>query len=149
MALVVVALLAFRSAGQDEEDQRRAARQSTQSRSSAEESSGATLQGGTRNDGGARPGGGQTAPTAELTFRGGEVVGGEQTVEVQAGEEVTLAVTSDVRDEVHVHGFDRDADLEPGRTQELSFAAEAEGLFEIELHDSEVLLANLEVSPSR
>ncbi|HEV2768807.1 MAG TPA: hypothetical protein VGV40_01310 [Solirubrobacteraceae bacterium] len=145
MALVVVALLAFRTAGQDEEDQRTAARESTQSQPS-EEASGGTLQGGTRNDGGAQPGGDRAQPTARLTLRDGEVVGGRQTIEVRVGEEVTLALTSDVSDEVHVHGLDRYADLEAGRTEELSFTAETEGVFVVEAHDAGTLLAELEVS---
>lgn len=100
------------------------------------------LLGGTRNEGGSQP-----EPVA-LEFAGGEVVGGVQTIQATSGEEVTMTVTSDVEEELHVHGVEVYEDLPPGEEVEVTFTPEAEGVFEVELHDSGVKLADLEVSPS-
>ena len=100
------------------------------------------LLGGTRNEGGAQP------ESVALEFADGEVVGGVQTIEATSGEEVTMTVTSDVEEELHVHGVDLREELPPGEEVEVSFTPQAEGVFEIELHDSGTQMANLEVSPS-
>jgi heme/copper-type cytochrome/quinol oxidase subunit 2 len=99
------------------------------------------LLGGTRNEPGA-----ESEPVA-LEFAGGEVVGGVETIEVTSGEEVTMTVTSDVQEELHVHGVDLYEDLPPGEEVEVTFTPEAEGIFEIELHGSGTQLASMEVSP--
>jgi heme/copper-type cytochrome/quinol oxidase subunit 2 len=59
------------------------------------------------------------------------------------GARVTLKVTSDVADEVHVHGYDRFADLKPKRTTTLSFKATSPGLYEVEAEDADTLLVQL------
>jgi heme/copper-type cytochrome/quinol oxidase subunit 2 len=99
------------------------------------------LLGGTRNEPGA-----ESEPVA-LEFAGGEVVGGVETIEVTSGEEVTMTVTSDVQEELHVHGVDLYEDLPPGEEVEVTFTPEAEGIFELELHGSGTQLASMEVSP--
>ena len=62
------------------------------------------------------------------------------------GSEVTLRFTSDVVDEVHVHTYDRTLDLVPGRTVELTFVADIPGIHEVELHDRNRKVVDLEVS---
>jgi hypothetical protein len=99
------------------------------------------LLGGTRNEPGAEP-----EPVA-LEFAGGDVVGGVETIEVTSSEELTMTVTSDVQEELHVHGVDLYEDLPPGEEVEVTFTPEAEGIFEIELHGSGTQIASMEVSP--
>ena len=82
----------------------------------------------------------------EVTVTGGQVSGDTGRVPVPAGDQVTLAVTSDVADEVHVHGYDLTAELTPGAPAELSFAATIPGVFEVELHGSGEVLYQLRVS---
>jgi heme/copper-type cytochrome/quinol oxidase subunit 2 len=67
-------------------------------------------------------------------------------VPVAHGAHVTLAVTSDVADEVHVHGYDVETELEPGTPAELTFDATIPGVFEVELHESGTVLLTLQVS---
>ena len=64
-------------------------------------------------------------------------------VEVAVGDAVRVTVTSDVDAEVHVHGVDQTADLPTGRptTLELSFAEP--GVYEVETHESGLLLLQL------
>ncbi|MFM8944611.1 MAG: hypothetical protein ACKOI0_05145 [Actinomycetota bacterium] len=104
------------------------------------------------------PTGGQPSPTDvglspepvptvfEVTVAGGEVAGvGNR--EVRQGTEVVIRVTSDVTDEVHVHGYDLHADVAPGVPGEVAFVASAPGVFEVELEDAGMLLLTLTVTP--
>ena len=76
---------------------------------------------------------------------GSGIVTGGGRVSVELGDEITLSVTSEVADEVHVHGFDLYLDLEPGITGLVTFVAVVPGVFEIELERSRVVLVDLEV----
>ncbi len=84
--------------------------------------------------------------TVRLGYAGGEVTGGTQQVPVHLGERVTLVVTGDVVDEVHLHGYDSYLDVTPGAEAMITFPADIPGVFEVEMHDSGLLLAQLEVS---
>ncbi|TQN44284.1 hypothetical protein FHU33_3782 [Blastococcus colisei] len=86
-----------------------------------------------------------TGQRIEVTVTGGQAGGDTGRVPVAAGEQVTLAVTSDVADEVHVHGYDLTAPLTPGEPAELTFAATIPGVFEVELHDAHTVLLSLQV----
>jgi len=77
----------------------------------------------------------------------GDVRTAAKRVKVPLDSKVRLVVTSDVRDEVHVHGVDEYVPLTPGRTSTHDFVARVPGTFEIELHDSGALLLTLQVQP--
>lgn len=81
----------------------------------------------------------------DVEVRGGEVVGGVQRVEVDTGERVLLVVTSDVADQVHVHGVDVTREVEAGGTVDVDFTADIPGVFEIELEERRLQLAELVV----
>lgn len=66
-------------------------------------------------------------------------------VDVAKGSRIRLTVTSDIPDELHVHGYDRRATLSPGRPARLEFVADRTGLFEIETHSEHLLLFQLVV----
>jgi cytoskeletal protein RodZ len=66
---------------------------------------------------------------------------------VEQGRRVVLNVTADVADHVHVHGYDLMADVAPGQPAKISFVADVPGRFEIELEDSGIHIAELEVRP--
>jgi hypothetical protein len=85
------------------------------------------------------------AQRIEVTVAGGQVTGDTGRVEVDAGEEVTLEITADVADEVHVHGYDLTAALTPGEPAALTFAATIPGVFEVELHHAGTVLLSLQV----
>ncbi|WP_158220866.1 hypothetical protein [Kineosporia sp. R_H_3] len=90
------------------------------------------------------------APTAqgrlvEITVADGRVSGPEGRVKVKEGSTVTLRVTSDVADEIHLHGYDKHADVEKGGTAELTFKATLTGVFEVELEEKGLQLAQLQV----
>jgi hypothetical protein len=81
----------------------------------------------------------------EVTVAAGEVSGDTGRIPVPAGEQVTLVVTGDVADEIHLHGYDLTATLSPGTPAELVFDATVPGVFEVELHESGTVLLTLQV----
>ena len=81
----------------------------------------------------------------EVQVAGGQVTGDTGRVPVAAGTHVTLVITSDVADEAHLHGYDREAELAPGRPAEIAFDATIPGVFEVELHEAGTVLLTLQV----
>ncbi|HWI06487.1 MAG TPA: hypothetical protein VNT54_03095, partial [Solirubrobacteraceae bacterium] len=53
----------------------------------------------------------------------------------------------DTTDEIHLHGYDLYRDLKAGGSVRYSFEANAEGIFEIELHGSGTQIGELVVEP--
>ncbi|RBY87022.1 hypothetical protein DQ240_09120 [Blastococcus sp. TF02A-26] len=80
-----------------------------------------------------------------VTVAGGEASGDTGRVPVGLGEQVTLTVTSDAPDELHLHGYDLTAQLAPGEPASLTFTADIAGVFEAELHDAGTVLLSLQV----
>jgi hypothetical protein len=56
-----------------------------------------------------------------------------------------MVVTSDVADEVHLHGYDIEKELSPGTPVTLQFDATIAGVFEVELHEAGTVLLRLQV----
>jgi hypothetical protein len=54
-------------------------------------------------------------------------------------------VSSDVADELHVHGYDRKAKIPAGATGSVAFTANTPGVFEVELENSKLALLQLQV----
>jgi len=90
------------------------------------------------------PGG--SAITIAVEVAGGEPVGGAQQVDVAVGAEVTITVSADAPDEVHVHGYDLFADVTPESPASITFVADIPGQFEIELEGDHTLLVELTVA---
>lgn len=96
---------------------------------------------------------GSSAETAEgpvptIEVKGGEPVGGIQDLEFDAGEQVRFKVTGDEAEEIHLHGYDLSEEIpQGGGTVEFDFPAEIEGIFEIELEEQAVQIAELQVNP--
>ncbi len=89
-------------------------------------------------------------PTDDLTtivVAGGEPEGGVAKLDYEVGDEVRFAVESDAAEEVHVHGYDIEQEIGPGRATEFAFPADLDGIYEVELHESAVLIAELTVNP--
>lgn len=73
--------------------------------------------------------------------------GDPQTIKVTKGETVRFSARSERDDEVHVHGYDITREAPAGRTVSLSFTADIEGIFEIELEEAGEKIGDLEVRP--
>ena len=88
-----------------------------------------------------------TQKTVQITvsIRDGKVTPKPRRVSVPLGDQVRLQVTSDVDDELHVHGFDVEEPLEAGRTTMVELTADQQGVFEVETHETELQLLQLAV----
>jgi hypothetical protein len=82
-----------------------------------------------------------------IVVRDGEPVGGVAELEYDAGDEIRFRVSSNRADEVHVHGYDVEEEIPAGGVATLSFPANIEGIFEVELHESEAQIAEVRVNP--
>lgn len=83
--------------------------------------------------------------TIHLTYAHGKVTGDTGRVPVKVGSTVALVVTSDVADEVHLHGYDKHVDVPKGGTATLVFTADKPGVFEAELEHLKFRLVQLQV----
>lgn len=68
-----------------------------------------------------------------------------QTFEAPLGAQVTITVLSDVSDELHLHGYELEATLQPGDEETLEFEATMSGSFELETHSTQTVWAKLVV----
>ncbi len=82
-----------------------------------------------------------------IVIRNGEPVGGIKELEYDAGDEIRFEVSSDVADEVHVHGYDLMQEVPAGGTVNFDFPAEIEGIFEAELEGRKEQIAEIRVNP--
>lgn len=85
------------------------------------------------------------ATVLAVTVRGGSVVAGSARQRAPLNQPVTIRVTSDTADEVHVHGYDKTFAVAPGGTAETTFVASIPGVFEVEFERAGRLLFTLEV----
>ncbi len=87
------------------------------------------------------------AQTFELVVKDKKLVSGPRVLSVSQGTPVTLRITVDHHDELHLHGYDLTLKLPTAQSAELSFVAAQSGRFEYELHHAHVDLGVLEVQP--
>ena len=80
-----------------------------------------------------------------VSIREGRVSGDTGRIPVALGETVSLVITSDTADEVHVHGYDVTAPVAADRPATLTLAADVPGVFEVELHEAGTVLLSLQV----
>lgn len=77
-----------------------------------------------------------SAPAAVPTIvvKGGKPVGGILSLSYKKGDQIRFKVESDASDEVHVHGYDIEEEVEAGGSVNFDFPATIEGGFEVEMH---------------
>ena len=80
-----------------------------------------------------------------LTVRDGRVRTAHRRVKVPRGAVVEITVTGDTADRFHLHGYDRELPITPGRPAVLRFTAGTPGVFEAELHHSGARVLELQV----
>jgi FtsP/CotA-like multicopper oxidase with cupredoxin domain len=83
-----------------------------------------------------------------INVAAGKPDGGVQTITVKKGSRARIQVASqDTSDEIHLHGYDLTRQLKAGDSVRFSFDADAEGIFEIELHGTHTQIGKLVVEP--
>jgi hypothetical protein len=74
-------------------------------------------------------------------------VGGVKELTVSKGDTVTIEVSTDTPQEIHIHGYELEQEARPGAPAKFKFAADLEGIFDVESHASKAQLAKLVVEP--
>jgi hypothetical protein len=144
-ALAIVLFLVLRPGDEDNSPDTTAAAQTTTPETTTEE---ATTEETTTED---APTTTQAEPSGPqrvvVVVRNGQPVGGVKHAEIEQDSEVLFIVRSDVSDHVHLHGYDLLADVAPGQPARIRFRATQPGVFDAELEDRVVMIAELEVRP--
>jgi hypothetical protein len=93
--------------------------------------------------------GGQTdsGQIATITVKDGQPVGGVQKLTFTQPEAIRFKVDSDTADEVHFHGYDVGKDVEAGGSVSFDVPSTITGVFEVELENAVVPLAEITVNP--
>lgn len=103
-----------------------------------------TATSGSGNSGGA----GTTSEVPTIVIRDGQPVGGVQDLSFTQGDDIQFKIESDVADEVHFHGYDVGMDVEAGGSVTFDVPATDAGVFEVELEQRVVPIAEITVNPS-
>lgn len=90
----------------------------------------------------------EDAPTVDITIKDGKVTPQGDRVDVKVGQKVTLRITSDAEEEVHVHSEpEHEYEIAPGDDKTYSFTLAVPGQVAIEAHHLDVTIAQLVVRP--
>jgi hypothetical protein len=87
------------------------------------------------------------AARVQIVVEGGRPVGGVRSVTVAKNRRVVLVVTSDIPEEVHLHGYNVARDVGPGEPARIPFRATIVGTVEVEFEHSGVPLARITTKP--
>ena len=85
--------------------------------------------------------------TIVLVVDQGRPRGGIKRPTLDKGEKVVLVVKADAGESVHMHGYDLEMPVTPGKPMRIPLTATIPGRFELELHHPDSLLAVIEVRP--
>lgn len=83
----------------------------------------------------------------DLVVKNKKLVSGQEVIQVTEGDQITINITSDENEELHIHGYDESVDLEANKMAQLSFTANLTGRFPYELENSKTEIGALEVQP--
>ncbi|GAB3703635.1 cupredoxin domain-containing protein [Mariniluteicoccus flavus] len=81
----------------------------------------------------------------KITIAGGRVDPSGAKIEVPKGATVHVTATSDAPDSIHVHGYDREVEVGPGKPADFTFVADKIGQFEVESHHPPRVIARLNI----
>jgi hypothetical protein len=86
--------------------------------------------------------------TVDITEKDGKIEPVGKVVKASTGQDITLVVTSDVKDEIHVHSDpEHEFEVAAGdEEKEFTFSVDTPGTIEVESHGVEVTILKLEVS---
>lgn len=85
--------------------------------------------------------------TITVVVKGGRPQGGIERPTIDKGKKVVLVLKTDAGEAVHLHGYNIEKPVTPGKPLRIAFTATLPGRFELELHHPDVVLAVLEVRP--
>ena len=86
-----------------------------------------------------------TGQKIDITFDGDTVTPSGERVDAEVGKEITLHVTADAPGEIHVHSTpEQELEYDAGTT-DLSLTIDQPGLVDVESHDLDMVIVQLEV----
>jgi ABC-type glycerol-3-phosphate transport system substrate-binding protein len=85
--------------------------------------------------------------TITIRVVGGVPQGGIARPTLEKGDRAVIVVRTDAGEEIHMHGYDVERTVTPGKPVRLPFTATIPGRFEVELHHPDTLLAVVTVKP--
>lgn len=86
--------------------------------------------------------------TIEVTIANGQVTPTNATLQARVKEQITLRVTSDVTDELHVHSVpDHKFEIAAAPNQTFQFSVDVPGNVDVELHHLKRTIATIQVQP--
>ena len=85
--------------------------------------------------------------TIAIRVVGGVPQGGIARPKLKKGDRAVIVVRADQGEEIHMHGYDLEKQVTPGKPVRLPFTATIPGRFEVELHHPDTLLAVVTVAP--
>jgi hypothetical protein len=91
---------------------------------------------------------GQGSEIPTIVIKDGQPVGGVQELSFTQGDPIRFRVESDVSDEVHFHGYDVGKDVEAGGSVTFDVPGTDAGVFEVELEQRVVPIAEITVNPA-
>ena len=97
---------------------------------------------------GLRPEGSGDGPrklTVDVSIKGDTMTPSE--IVANEGDDLVLRFTADQEMELHMHGYDKTEELEPGETKTIEFKADRTGSFDIENEAAHSELGKLVVQP--
>jgi plastocyanin len=146
VAAVLVAVIAFVIVSPGGDDEGDTASQTTAATSSESTDTTAPTEAQTETPAPPKP------EATRIDVSGGEVAGGPAEINAKNGDTVVIIVSADTADDIHLHGYDIEKKVEPGKPATFKFKANLEGEFEIESHVAEdagrdPLLGTLIVEP--
>ena len=86
-----------------------------------------------------------TGRTLAVTVLGKKVTPAPSTVDLEVGEKLTLTVTDDQDNVLHIHGFDIEKDLVAGQPLTVTLTGKQPGTYEVETHHPELRLLKIAV----
>jgi hypothetical protein len=80
-----------------------------------------------------------------VTIKGRTVTPAPASIELAKGKTLRLIVTSDHDDELHAHGFEKEATLKAGKPTTIDLRGTEPGVYEVETHHRALRLLNVVV----
>ena len=82
-----------------------------------------------------------------LVVRNNEIASGNEIINLNEDDTVILTISSDVNEELHIHGYDTSVQLKSDIPVQLTFTASMSGRFPYELEESGTELGAIQVQP--
>jgi FtsP/CotA-like multicopper oxidase with cupredoxin domain len=92
------------------------------------------------------PGSGAQKLTFDVNVVGSKMLPSDK-LTAHGGDTITMNVTADKAEEIHLHGYDYHFAVKPGQKMSKTFTADKTGSFEIEIEESSTHLGELDVLP--